>query len=103
MRKNEQVHEALDRLKAVLAKYKAGEYSPAFAAAEKVINAASEIAQAGNVDVSTVLTGDLVHDRAVIEAAGVEDEIKATGISLEGAVEFAGALLKFGTIIVSMV
>lgn len=103
MPKNKQVHEALDTLKVVLGKYQAGEFDPAFEAAKKVLDAAAEIAEAGGIDVSKVLTGDLVHDRAVIEAAGVEAEIHATGISLDGAVELAGALLKFGTIIVSMV
>ncbi|MDD5531247.1 MAG: hypothetical protein PHC52_00490 [Syntrophales bacterium] len=103
MPKNEKVHEALDTLKIVLGKYKAGEFDPAFEAAKKVIDAAGDLAEAQGIDVSKVLTGDLVHDRAVIEAAGVEAEIKATGISLDGAVELAGALLKFGTIIVAMV
>ncbi|MFH2074048.1 MAG: hypothetical protein ABIJ57_01700 [Pseudomonadota bacterium] len=102
MPKNEKITEALNDVREILRRYKDGWFDEAFEAAKLVFDTASDLAEAQGIDVRQVLTGDLVHDRAVIEAAGVEAAIKATGVSLDGAVELAGALVKFGTIIVSM-
>ena len=79
------------------------DFGEAFEAAKLIYEKASAMAEEKDVDIREILTGDLVADRALLEAAGVESEIEATGFSIEGGLELVQALLKLGTIVAGVV
>jgi hypothetical protein len=66
-----------------------------------VFDAAGDLAETHGVDLSSVLTGDPVADRALLEAGGVEAEIEASGVSLEGALDLVEALVRFAGVFAS--
>ena len=78
------------------------DFGEAFAAARIVFEKASDLAEEKGVDIRKILTGDPVADRALMEAAGVEAEIKALGFSLEAALDLAGALLKLSVAVAGL-
>ncbi len=74
----------------------------AFGAAGAVFEKAGDLARAKKVDIREILTGDFLADRALLEAAGVQAEIEASGVCLEGALDLAYALLRLGVVVAGM-
>ena len=85
----------LDELEKILRVIREDVLPDVFSATKAVFAKAADLAEEKDVDIQEILTGDLVADRALLEAAGVEAEIRATGINLDAALEFAEALVMF--------
>ena len=101
MSRSKEIKEAFQEVQAFLENHRA-DFGEAFAAARIVFEKASDLAEEKGVDIRKILTGDPVADRALMEAAGVEAEIEATGFSLEAALDLAGALVKLGVVVAGM-
>jgi hypothetical protein len=96
--KNEKFREAIGDIQRFVVGHEA-DLGQAFKAVGVVFDKAGELASAKRVDIREILTGDLVADRALLEAAGVQAELQGTGVTLESALDLAGALLKFGVVV----
>ena len=101
MSKSKEIKEAFQGVQRFWENHRA-DFGEAFTAARIVFEKASDLAEKKGVDIREILTGDPVADRALMEAAGVEAEIEATGFSLETALDLAGALLKLGVAVAGM-
>ena len=102
MSRSEKFKKALDDVKAFLENHRA-DFGEAFEAAKVVYEKAASLAEEKEVDIREILTGDPVADRALLEAAGVEAEIEATGFSLDGALELVYAAVKLGSAVAGIV